>query len=269
MTAARLCGEGEADVDFRPFYSVDDASSAGGAGPAYYTVDQKMRQRSEKEALRGTRTSYLGSETYLSLVDGRQAPYSPALKQLSVRAMVTNRDLPMLLSLGAKDLFHLPDGGPVRSVGLAVPPTRPRPTMAQGESAWRMISHLSLNYLSIADAEEGSGAKALREIIGLYANRGSGEVSRLIDGLTAIRSRPIVRRMADEVLSTAVRGLEVELEFDEDYFEGTSAYLLAAVLEQFLARQATINSFTETVLKTQQRGEIARWRPRMGRGRIV
>ena len=75
--------------------------------------------------------------------------------------------------------------------------------------------------------------------------------------------------MSDGVLSTAVRGLEITLEFDESFFEGTGVYLMGAVLERFFAKYVTINSFTETVLRTQQNGEIARWRPQTGRGRVI
>ncbi len=261
--------ESGSDVKFRPFYMADNRSEEAGQAPAFFTVARRMRQRTEREMLRGTRTNYLGSETFLSLVDGSQAPYGSDLKQLAVRAMVTNRDLPMMLAIGADDLFHLPDGGPVASIGLPVTPTRPRPSMAQGEAAWRMISHLSLNYLSIAETDGKGAAGALRELIGLYAPRGDPAIARLLEGMTSVSTRPIVRRMSDEVISTAVRGLEVTLEFDEDFFEGTSAYLLAAVLENFLRNFATINSFTETVLRTQQREEIARWRPKVGLGRII
>jgi type VI secretion system protein ImpG len=75
--------------------------------------------------------------------------------------------------------------------------------------------------------------------------------------------------MSDGVLSTAVRGLEITLHMDEDLFEGSGVYLLASVLERFVRRYVSINSFTETVLVTQQRGEIARWRPKTGLGRII
>ena len=75
--------------------------------------------------------------------------------------------------------------------------------------------------------------------------------------------------MSDEVLSTAVRGIEVSLGFDESYFEGTNIYALGAVLERFFRGYASINSFTETVLTTEKRGEIARWRPEKGLGRVL
>ncbi|MDO9526367.1 MAG: type VI secretion system baseplate subunit TssF, partial [Gemmobacter sp.] len=167
------------------------------------------------------------------------------------------------------DQFHLPDGGPVLSVRTPVSPTRPRPTLAQGDAAWRIIGHLSLNYLSLVDTRGGTGAEALRELVGLYAPLGDRTVEKQIEGITRVSSRPIVRRIADEVLSTAVRGLEVSIQMDESAFEGTGTYVLAAVLDQFFRNYVTINSFTETVLTTQQRGEIARWRPQTGLGRTI
>ena len=264
-----ISGEGEDDIEFRAFYSANDFSPAGDGHGAYYTVSRKMRNRTEKERLKGARTSYLGSEMYLTLVDRNATPYRADMSQLALRALVTNRDLPTLLPTGEKDLFHLPEGGPVKSITTPVSPTRPRPTLAQGDAAWRLISHLSLNYLSIADSDKGEGAAALRELVGLYAPKGDRAVNMQLEGITRVSSRPIVRRMSDGVLSTAVRGLEITLELDDSFFEGTGVYLMAAVLERFFAKYVTINSFTETVLRTQQNGEIARWRPQTGLDRII
>ncbi|MBE1283384.1 MAG: type VI secretion system baseplate subunit TssF [Rhodobacteraceae bacterium] len=260
---------GTQDVPFRPFYSADDLTAAGDVHSAYFTQSRKMRQRSEKERLRGVRTSYLGSELYVSLVDSAQAPYGDQLDQLAVQALVTNRDLPLLLPTGGRDVFKLPSGGPVAHVHTPVAPTRPRPTLASGDTAWRLVSHLSLNYLSIVEEDAEQGAAVLRELIGIYAPLGSKIVEKQLEGLTSVSTRPIVRRMADEVLSTAVRGLEITVTFDESFFEGTSAYAMGAVLERFFRKYVSINSFTETVLVTQSRGEITRWRPETGLGRIV
>lgn len=264
-----ISGSGGDDVVFRPFYSATDFTAAGETHPAYYTVNRRMRQRSEKERLRGVRTTYLGSEVYLTLVDRKQAPYSADMDQLSVQALCTNRDLPMLLATGDGNVFQLPEGGPVKSIRLPVSPTRPHPSLAQGDTAWRLISHLSLNYLSIADTGRGSGAQALRELIGLYAPLGDRVTEKQLEGITSVSSRPIVRRVSDEVLSTAMRGLEITIGFDESFFEGTSVFALGSVMERFFRRYATLNSFTETVLKTEKRGEIARWRPEQGLGRMI
>lgn len=269
LSVIGISSEGEDDVLFRPFYSATDLTAAGERHPAYYSINRRMRQRSEKERLRGVRTSYLGSETYLTLVDQNQAPYSAKLDQLAVRALCTNRDLPLLLATGDQDVFQLPEGGPIKAIRTPVSPTRPNPTLAQGDTAWRLISHLSLNYLSIADTRHGNAAEALRELVGIYAPLGNRVTEKQLEGIVSVKSRPIVRRMSDEVLSTAVRGLEITIGFDESFFEGTSVYVLGAVMERFFRKYVTVNSFTETVLTTENRGEIARWRPEAGLGRMI
>ncbi|RVT84125.1 type VI secretion system baseplate subunit TssF [Rhodobacteraceae bacterium CCMM004] len=269
ISVTGIGGEGEDDVEILPFYCADDLTAATSGAAAYYTQSRKRRARSERERVKRMRSSYLGSEMFLALVDPAQAPYSGGLRQLAIKAMVTNRDLPLLLSSGAAGLFHLPDGGPVAEVRTPVPPTRPRPPIAEGDTAWRLISHLSLNYLSLTDTEGGTGAAALREMVGLYVPPGNRALQRQVDGLVSLTSRPIVRRMSDEVLSTAVRGLEVSLNVDEEFFEGSGVYVLGAVLAEFFRGHTAINSFTETVLSSQQRGEIARWAPKLGLGRIL
>ena len=259
------------ELPLKAFYSSDEFTAAGGGGAAYYTHKRQLRQRSESEALRGVRTNYLGSESYLMVVDANEAPYPGDLTQLAVEAMVTNRDLPILLPAGVDDVFHLPDGGPVSRIRTLVGPTKPRPCIAQGDAAWRAISHLSLNYLSISDETDapGGGAAALRELVGLYTPLSDAALKRQLEGIVSVKTRPIVRRIHDGVLSTAVRGLEITMEFDESLFEGSSIYVMGSVLERFFRKYATINSFTETVVKTQQRGEIARWSPNLGTNRVI
>ena len=262
-------GGNQNEVEFRPFYSQDDFTPAGESHAAYYMPRRRLRERSERERLKGTRTSYLGSEMYVSLVDRSEAPWPGEVQQLAVSALCTNRDLPILLTTGEPDVFHLPDGGPVSSVRTPVPPTRPHATLAESAAAWRLISHLSLNYLSIADTRMGGGAAALRELVGIYAPLGDRTIEKQLEGILSVSSRPIVRRMSDEVLSTAVRGVEITVDFDESFFDGTSVYLLGAVLDRFFRKYVTINSFAETVLRTRQRGVISRSRPEGGQGRLI
>lgn len=128
LSVVGISAGGEDDRPFRPFYSADHFTAASGYGSAYYSVSRKMRQRTERERLEGARTNYLGSEVYLSLVDPQQAPYPADLAQLAVRAMVTNRDLPMFLPTGGRDVFHLPGGGRwPRSAPRCRPRARARP----------------------------------------------------------------------------------------------------------------------------------------------
>jgi type VI secretion system protein ImpG len=81
-----------------------------------------------------------------------------------------------------------------------------------------------------------------------------------------VRAAPITRRAPIPGPIAFARGLEVTVTLDEAAFEGVGIFLLGAVLEQFFAKYASINSFTETVVKSTERGEIIRWPARIGRG---
>jgi type VI secretion system protein ImpG len=249
--------------DFRSFYSCTDRT-ANDASPAYFTLHRRQRTHSSREQWVGARSRYAGSEVFISLVDGREGPYSSDLKQLAVSTLCTNRDLPLALAVGegATD-FQLGSGAPVASVRCVAGPSAPRPSHAWGQTAWRLISHLSLNYLSITNSGE-QGAASLRELLQLYGDLADPSVSRQINGLSSIVSTPIVRRLPLEGPATFGRGLSLNLTCDEIAFEGTGVFILGAVLERFFSKFISINSFTETVLTTKQRGEVMRWPARIG-----
>jgi type VI secretion system protein ImpG len=141
-------------------------------------------------------------------------------------------------------------------------PSRPRASRAHDASAWRLISQLSLNYLSLS--EQGQGAAALRELLRLYGDVGDNALQLQIDGLRKVSAQPCTRRLPMPGPIVFGRGLEIGLEFDENAFRGTGVFLLGSVLERFLTRYVSINSFTETVLRTTERGEVMRWRAKPG-----
>jgi type VI secretion system protein ImpG len=148
-------------------------------------------------------------------------------------------------------------------------PSEPRPSQAFGSTSWRLVSHLSLNYLSLVDAGDGQGAAALRELLHLYGDLGSATARREIEGVRSVSSAPITRRLPGDGPMSFGRGIEVSVDCDERSFDGASVFLLGAVLERFFAKYVSLNSFTETVIKSPQRGEIMRWPARPGRRPIV
>lgn len=267
-----VTGHGTAAEDeqpFLPFYAATETRTAD-RNHAYFAIRREPRVLSEKQRRLGARSSYVGSEVFLSLVDAAQAPYASELKQLSLRTWCTNRDLPLHLALGqgATD-FTLSTGAPVQSIRCLDGPTKPRPSWPEGDTTWRLISHLSLNYLSLVDTDERGGAGALRELLGLYANVADAAIEKQIEGVRSVASRPVVRRLPVEGPMAFGRGLGIDLTFDENAFEGTGIFLLGAVLERFFARYVSINSFTETTLHAAERGEVMRWPARSGRRRLL
>jgi type VI secretion system protein ImpG len=223
----------------------------------------------EKQRRSGSRSSYVGSETFVSLVDGNEAPYQSDLRQLAVNLLCTNRDLPLQMPLGTgRTDFTMASGAPVKTVRCIAGPTKPRPSFAEGDTSWRLISHLSLNYLSLADTDERQGAASLREMLSLYGDLAEAAIQKQIDGVKSISSEAITRRLPGRGPVGYGRGLEIAVTFDEAAFEGTGVFVLGAVLESFFAKYVSINSFAETVIRTLDRGEIMRWPARVG-GRLL
>ena len=138
-----------------------------------------------------------------------------------------------------------------------------------GATQWKLVNFLTLNHLGIVDHDEKDRASALRELLTLFADLSDVVSEQRIRGIEGVSSRPIVRRLRQKNGFNAARGIEVTLLFDEKAFEGTGVFLLGAVLDRFLAEYTSINSFTETVIETRQRGVIKRWPPRGGRGRLL
>ena len=261
----RVTGYGDgsgahAGQPFHPMYCARDLASGVQAAQAYYQIRREPRVLSQRERVRGPRSSYVGSETFVALVDAGAAPYRHDLRQLGLVVWCTNRDLPLSMPLGVgKTDFILEQGGPVQAVRVLGGPSQPFPSFAEGDVAWRLINGLSLNYLSLVDTDPEQGARALRELLALYCHPLDAGSARQVEGVRSVASRAITRRMPGAGPIAFGRGLEVTVLLDDAAFEGAGCFVLGAVLSQFFAQFVSINAFTETVIRTIGRGEIMRW----------
>ena len=116
---------------------------------------------------------------------------------------------------------------------------------------------------------ELQGAGALRDILRLYTDPNDTQTAKQIEGLLSVQSRPVIRRVRTPGPIAFARGLEITVAFDELAYEGTGIFILGAVLEQFFAKYVSLNSFTETVIKSQQRGQVMVWPAQVGRRHIL
>ena len=254
---------------FLPFYQAGSDTSQQ-RQRAYYSVMRLPRVVSAKQKLQGPRSSYVGNEVYVAIVDSNEAPFKSDLRQLGLELLCTNRDLPLQLPLGiGKTDFTIQTGAPVDFIRCLSGPTKPRPSSAHKETAWKLINHLSLNYLSLINNNNHEGATALRSLLSLYGDNSDAGFRKQIEGVLSIQSKPVVRRINTAGPIVFGRGLEITLTVDEAAFEGSGVFLLGMVLEQFFAHYVSINSFTETVLTTSDRGEIMRWPTRLGQRHLL
>ncbi|HEY7311913.1 MAG TPA: type VI secretion system baseplate subunit TssF [Gemmataceae bacterium] len=241
------------ELEYRPFFSVKHADNS--ATETYW-------HSSRKPAERGDGQPDHGSEVFLSLVDLGMRPSTAGGWTLDVETTCLNRDLPHQLPFGPDQprLQLSAGGGLVTRIVCLTPPTPTlRPAMKRGV-LWRLISHLSLNHLSLTDNDEQ--AHALREILKLYDFTDSAETRQTIDGILSVRGRRVVGRVGG---ASFCRGVEVTLRFDEERFSGSGLFLFASVLERFLGLYCTVNSFSKLIALTKGgERELRRWLPRAG-----
>jgi type VI secretion system protein ImpG len=262
--------------EYHPFYSFRHGSERDRHDAFWYP----SRRASLEENDRGT-------DVYLNLVDLGFNPHLPAESVLVPKTTCTNRDVASKLQHVGDELYlELEAAAPLaRSIRVLRAPTMPlRPAWGRG-AYWRLISQLSLNHLSITPQVDRidrlskderaqlfrEGREALQEILRLYdfSDPESGQelalvTRQLIDGILSVGFRRVVRRTGGPA-SGFGRGIEVEVEFDEEKYVGTGVYLFASVLERFLGLYASINSFSQLVAKTKQgEGHLKQWPPRAG-----
>lgn len=243
--------------------------------PGFYTGDHRAGRvaRFHWHASRegSVRKDDKGTDLALHLVDLAFEPVRPAAEVLSLELLCSNRDLPEKIPFGGSQSaahtdFSAPGHPLVKRVRLLRKPSPSlRPPTRRGLQ-WRLISHLSLNYLSIV----GEGKETLQELLGLYDLTGSPVTNRQIEGIVAIGSEPGLARVAGRDFSGFVRGTDISLTLDDDYFVGASSYLFASVLERFFALYCAPNSFVRLrVRSVRQHREIAAWPPRSGEALVI
>jgi type VI secretion system protein ImpG len=203
-----------------------------------------------------------GTDILLSFVDRSGRTAHPTQDTVSARVTCFNSDLPSRLPFGnPSGDFELEGAGPVRSVVALMKPTRViQPPLGEGQT-WRLISQLSLNYLSLVE----SGEDALRETLRVYDFADSVIAQKQISGIASVKSAPTFARIVTEHGLTFARGRRVEMEFDEEQFTGGGVFLFGTILERFLGLYASMNSFSVLTARSKQRKHpVHEWPPRAG-----
>ncbi len=245
-------------VQYQPFYTFHHKHVAERQKPqAFWQVTRRSAGIREDER----------SEVFLSLVDVSGRHIDPEADTVTTRCTCTNYTLPSRLPFGSEQGdFELEGVSAIRRIVVLrkVTPTL-RPPGGKG-ALWRLISHLSLNYLSLVD----EGKEALQQILSLYNFSDSVYLQNQIAGITRVQSGRHFARVITENGVTSARGTRIELQLDEEQFVGGGVYLFASVLERFLGNYVTMNSFSQLVATTLQRKEVLReWPPRAGHSILI
>lgn len=259
-------------------YSVDQvtASTSAGEKESYlplYGTNHEHRNNSRqtywftrrRQAKMGLGLRDEGSDLFISLVDLYFNPNNPDDRTLSIESTCSNRDQPSKLPFSSTQpkLQCINGSPPCERIRCLTQPTQAiRPSM-RNNARWRLISHLSLNHLSITG--RGDSCKALKEILRLYDFRDASINQAQIDSISKVESRPISAPLTIDGRATLCRGMEIEVELDDLQLSGNSSFLFATVLEHFFALYCTINSFTRVLVKLKNKeGYLKKCPPRAG-----
>jgi type VI secretion system protein ImpG len=247
----RQTPQGESVLEFRPFYSLRHGETPEKHG--HYWVMRRDEVIARKSP---------GHETEISIVDIDFDPGAIETDTLSLELTCTNRDLPAQLSYGQSggDLF-LEGGASVRAIHFLRKPTMSHRFECGRAAHWRLISHLSLNHLSLADG----GLEAFQEMLTLYDLPRSPTSQRQIGGIVGIAHKAANAWLPGNPFACLVRGIEVRLTIAEDAFVGSGIDAFAHIVERFLGLYVHANSFTQLVVVAQKSGEeLLRCAPRSG-----
>jgi len=206
------------------------------------------------------------TDVAIRLVDRQLELLDTGSDTLSIALTCSNRDLPQHLPYGSGlSDFTLERDHVVRHIRCLRKPTAAvRPSLG-GDTLWRLVAHLSLNHMSLAE----NGREALLEMLALYNYREASAIRKQLDGIVSIRSESRVHRIGHP-RPNFVRGVGITLELDESQYIGSGIYLFGTVLEHFFGLYCSVNSFTQLTLRSRQREKrVVQWPPRTGTQPLV
>jgi type VI secretion system protein ImpG len=248
--------QGESVIEIKPFYSLKHGASSEKNG-RYWSL--------RRDELLGVKSP--GYETEITIVDIDFNPAKPETDTLSIDLSCTNRDIPASLSYGLAggDLF-LEGGALVKQISFLRKPS-PSYRFQRGRGAhWRLISHLSLNHLSLGQ----KGIESFHETLRLYDLPRSLINEKMLSGVIAIDHQATSKWLTGKPFACLARGIEITLTIDEANFVGSGLHVFANILDQFFALYVNINSFTQLCLKSKKSGEVLlKCQPRSGDSSLV
>ena len=184
---------------------------------------------------------------------------------LSIQLTCTNGSIPERLQLGdiSQPTSESPELMTFRNI---LPPTAPMQSAVGSNVLWNFLSHLSLNYLSVANLEN------LKELLQIYIfpeSRDRGKVAanmKRVEGILDLRVQPATRLVSGIMM----KGTEIRARLGQDHFASTGdLFLFGSVLDYFLAVYSSLNSFTRFSVEETSTGETYSWPPRIGERFLV
>lgn len=250
---------------YHPFYSFQKPVHGQGSEAFWYASREESTAPGDE-----------GTNVNLHLVDPNFNPHVPAEAALTTVALCTNRDLPMRLQFGREKLhFELESAFPLKSIVCLHHPTVPLRARSGLSAQWQLVSHLTLNHLSLTNSDDA--LDSLKQMLRLYDfadrnadSRRSAVNRQMVEGMKNISSRRVTRRLGTSSNSAFCRGMQIQMKLDEEKYIDVGAFLFASVMRHFFTKYASINSFVELKVLTERLDEPLRhWPPLVGEEQVI
>ncbi len=235
--------------EYLPFYAFRHGLSSDDPRQIYYKLTRKPG------------VGKPNSDCYVSFVTAEERGALPETEAISLELTCTNRRLAESLKPGdiCRHTERSPQFADFRNI---TSPTASVLPPLDGGLHWRLISHLSLNYVSLTSPEALRALLSLYDFQALYDRQAARANELRLEAIAEVSSKPAERLFR----GTLLRGRETEIQLLEDRFASEGElYLFAAVLEEFLALYVTLNAFSQLTVRGRQAGEVHAWKPRVGR----
>ncbi len=245
-----LLTENGENLRFSPFYGIKHHREQ--ANNCYFWKTSRRAKDSDT------------SDLYISFSDLDYQTMTDSEGVVHIETLCTNGDLPSLLPISKTEPFFQfsTKGAPVTNIGCLMPFSSSIRKKLRDGVRWKLISHLSLNFFSLAQVDKGTDI--LKEILRLYNFKDTAETHAIIDSIISVICKTITSRGPAGSRNALCQGIEITLQVENAGFVGNGLYLFGCILDKFFARYATMNSFTKLIISTQKDGILYQWPARAG-----
>ncbi|MCO8107731.1 type VI secretion system baseplate subunit TssF [Acinetobacter indicus] len=185
-------------------------------------------------------------ETGYSVLSKQLQPQHTKSDFISAKLLCSNRDLPHEALSQANNILNLNDSSLARRALVLKRPNKPYYFEQNKMEQWRVISHLSLNTLSLM---KGDAISHIKELLELYNLPKSKENHLIIDSIKAVEFSLTQKMVEAKPFPLFVRGLKVHLDIDPQVFRGHSLYIFSTLLSHIFNLKVQMNSFVDVVVR--------------------
>lgn len=226
-------------------------------------------QAKRDTVIEGENNNEVASALHLNFLDMKKDWYQAEESVMSVEALCSNRNLASKLPFSGVGILYS-DESAVGSLDASYI-TAPTPAVRQfrdDDSHWNLVSHLSLNHLSLSNNPQSLAV--LKNILTLYDFRSSQSSKALIAAIHEMSTRVITAPIVVDGRSMLCQGTEITITFESIKIQGSSVFLFSQVLEVFFGLYCSLNSFTQLVVKESGKSSVLhKWPPRIGSHALI